>query len=77
MPPLGWRLGFAAFAGAASVGLALLASSLYARNLFNFIETLVDKSTKLLAVNWDDELVKATALTKDGAVIHPNFQPKA
>jgi len=27
-------------------------------------------------VNWDDELVKATALTKDGAVIHPDFQPK-
>src|SRR5712691_4291304 len=56
--------------------VAQSASSLYARNLFNFIETLVDKSTKALAVNWDDELVKATALTKDGAVIHPNFQPK-
>ena len=28
-------------------------------------------------MKWDDELVKATALTKDGAVIHPNFQPKA
>jgi H+-translocating NAD(P) transhydrogenase subunit alpha len=53
------------------------ASNLYARNLFSFIETLVDKSAKALAVKWDDELVKATALTKDGAVIHPNFQPKA
>jgi NAD(P) transhydrogenase subunit alpha len=53
------------------------ASSLYARNLFSFIETLVDKTTKSLAVKWDDDLVKATALTKDGAVIHPNFQPKA
>ena len=51
--------------------------SLYARNLFSFIETMVDKTNKALAVNWDDELVKATALTKDGAVIHPNFQPKA
>src|SRR6187399_2830278 len=57
--------------------VAQSASSLYARNLYNFIETLVDKSTKALAVNWDDELVKATALTKDGAVVHPNFQPKA
>jgi len=56
--------------------VAASASSLYARNLFSFIETLVDKSTKALAVNWDDDLVKATALTKDGAVIHPNFQPK-
>ncbi|MES2601221.1 MAG: Re/Si-specific NAD(P)(+) transhydrogenase subunit alpha [Pseudomonadota bacterium] len=53
------------------------ASSLYARNLFSFIETLYDKAAKSLAVKWDDDLVKATALTKDGAVIHPNFQPKA
>ena len=57
--------------------VAASASSLYARNLFSFIETLVDKSTKALAVKWDDELVKATALTRDGAVIHPNFQPKS
>jgi NAD(P) transhydrogenase subunit alpha len=57
--------------------VAASASSLYARNLYNFIETLVDKTSKALAVNWDDELVKATALTIDGAVIHPNFQPKA
>jgi H+-translocating NAD(P) transhydrogenase subunit alpha len=57
--------------------VAASASNLYARNLFSFIETLVDKSTKGLAVKWDDELVKATALTRDGAVIHPNFQPKA
>src|SRR4030081_1583932 len=57
--------------------VAQSASGLYARNLFNFIGTLVDKTTKALAVNWDDDLVKATALTKDGAVIHPNFQPKS
>ncbi|HUN96594.1 MAG TPA: Re/Si-specific NAD(P)(+) transhydrogenase subunit alpha [Bradyrhizobium sp.] len=57
--------------------VAASASSLYARNLLSFIETMVDKETKALAVNWDDELVKATALTKDGVVIHPNFQPKS
>jgi NAD(P) transhydrogenase subunit alpha len=57
--------------------LAATASALYARNLYAFVETLIDKSTKALAVNWDDELVKATCLTRDGAVIHPNFQPKA
>ena len=56
--------------------VATSASSLYAKNLFSFIETMIDKSAKALAVKWDDELVKATALTKDGAVIHPNFQPK-
>jgi H+-translocating NAD(P) transhydrogenase subunit alpha len=56
--------------------VAASASGLYAKNLFAFVETLVDKAAKAVAVKWDDELVKATALTKDGAVIHPNFQPK-
>jgi NAD(P) transhydrogenase subunit alpha len=56
--------------------LASTASSLYARNLYAFVETLIDKKTKALAVNWDDELVKATCLTRDGAVVHPNFAPK-
>ena len=56
--------------------LAATASSLYARNLYAFVETLIDKANKALAVNWDDELVKATCLTRDGAVVHPNFQPK-
>jgi NAD(P) transhydrogenase subunit alpha len=57
--------------------LATSASSLYAKNLYNFLEIMVDKKAKALAVNWDDEIVKATVLTKDGAVVHPNFQPKS
>ncbi len=57
--------------------LASSASALYARNLYAFVETLIDKSAKTIAVNWDDELVKATCLTRDGAVAHPNFQPKS
>ncbi len=56
--------------------LAASSSSLYAKNLYAFLEILIDKKTKALAVNWDDEIVKATALTRDGAVIHPNFMPK-
>ncbi len=52
------------------------ASALYAKNLLNFVETMIDKKEKKLAVNWDDELVKATMLTRDGALVHPNFQPK-
>jgi NAD(P) transhydrogenase subunit alpha len=54
--------------------LAATASSLYARNLLAFMDTLVNKETKSFAPNWDDELVKATLLTRDGAVVHPNFQ---
>ena len=57
--------------------LAASASSLYAKNLYAFLETLIDKKTKALAVNFDDELVKATVLTRDGAVVHPNFLPKS
>src|SRR5262245_4991190 len=57
--------------------LAASASALYAKNLLTFVETLIDKKEKKLAVNWDDELVKATLLTRDGAVVNPNFKPKA
>ena len=57
--------------------LAATASALYARNLYAFVETMIDKASKTLAVNWDDELVKATCLTRGGAITHPNFQPKA
>jgi H+-translocating NAD(P) transhydrogenase subunit alpha len=57
--------------------LAATASSLYARNLYAFLEIMIDKQTRALAVNWDDEIIRATALTRDGAVIHPAFQPKS
>lgn len=53
--------------------IAASASLLYAKNLVTFLETLVSKETRTLAVNPDDELVKATMLTRDGAVVHPNF----
>ncbi len=57
--------------------LPATASALYAKNLFAFVETLINKETKALAIQWDDELVKATLLTKDGALVHPNFQVAA
>ena len=46
------------------------ASSLYARNLQAFIEPLIDKQTKNLAINWDDELVKGTLIARDGAIVN-------
>jgi NAD(P) transhydrogenase subunit alpha len=57
--------------------IAASASSLYAKNLTAFLEILVDKATKALAVKWDDEIVKATALTRDGTIVHPSFAPKS
>jgi NAD(P) transhydrogenase subunit alpha len=56
--------------------LAASASALYAKNLYTFVETMIDKKEKTLAINWDDEIIKGTALTRDGAIIHPNFMPK-
>jgi len=53
--------------------IAASASALYARNLYAFVETLIDKEKKEVAVNWDDELVTATVLTRDGKVVHPAF----
>ncbi|MCC4245417.1 Re/Si-specific NAD(P)(+) transhydrogenase subunit alpha [Stappia indica] len=57
--------------------IAASASALYAKNLVAFAETLVDKEAKAIAVNWEDELVKATVLTRDGKVVHPAFAPAA
>ncbi len=56
--------------------IAASASALYAKNLLTFLDLMIDKKEKKLAVPWDDEIVKATLLTRDGAVVHPNFQPK-
>jgi len=53
--------------------IAASASLLYAKNLLTFFETLVDKETGELKINRDDELVAATLLTHDGAVVHPKF----
>jgi len=49
--------------------LAVDSSSLYARNLFNFISLLVDKTTGQLAIDWNDEIVKGALVAKDGAVV--------
>jgi NAD(P) transhydrogenase subunit alpha len=51
--------------------LAVDASSLYSRNLFNFVSLFVDKKAGTIAPNWDDEIVKGAGLTRDGAVVHP------
>jgi len=57
--------------------IAASASALYARNLYAFVETLIDKANRKIAVDWNDELVKATNLTRDGAIVNPAFAGKA
>ncbi len=48
-------------------------SSLYARNLKAFVETMVDQENGALKVDWEDEIIKATLLTKGGKVVHANL----
>ena len=55
--------------------LATDASALYAKNILNLLNLLIKDKT--LSINWDDEIVKGIALTRDGAVIHPIFQKGA
>ncbi|GIK98764.1 MAG: NAD(P) transhydrogenase subunit alpha part 1 [Alphaproteobacteria bacterium] len=52
---------------------AVDSSALYARNLVNFLTPLVDKDSKALKIDWDDEIVKGVALTRDGKIVHPAF----
>jgi H+-translocating NAD(P) transhydrogenase subunit alpha len=50
------------------------ASALYAKNLLAFLETMFDKTDKVLKVNWDDEIIKGTLVAKDGRIVHPSLQ---
>ena len=42
--------------------LPVSASSLYAKNMFNFLNNLYDKETKNFKINQDDEIIKKTQL---------------
>ncbi|WP_207456198.1 Re/Si-specific NAD(P)(+) transhydrogenase subunit alpha [Azospirillum sp. SYSU D00513] len=53
--------------------MAEASSLLYAKNLLAVITLLHDKDAKSVKVDWEDEIVKAIALTRDGQVVHPAF----
>ena len=50
------------------------ASALYAKNLLNFVTLLIDKETKALKIDLEDEIVKGTLVTQDGQIVHPAFK---
>src|SRR5690606_10706478 len=50
------------------------ASALYAKNVLNFVTPMMN-TDKQFAVNWQDEIIAATTLTRDGDVVHPGFKP--
>jgi len=53
--------------------LSVNASSLYARNLLAFVQTMIDSEKGELAIDWDDEIIQGTLVTRDGKIVHPAF----
>ena len=53
------------------------ASSLYAKNLYAFLELFFDKKDKSFNINWDDEIVKGTLVARDGKIVHPSLAPQS
>lgn len=53
--------------------IATDASALYARNLLAYVTPLIDKETKALVLNEEDEIVKASLIAKGGALVHPSL----
>ena len=51
--------------------LPINASGLYARNLAAFLELIIDREGGGVAIDWEDEIIAGTALTRDGRIIHP------
>ena len=53
--------------------LAGNASELFARNLYNFVQSFWDQEKKSLTLDWEDEIVKGIGLTHEGKVVHEMF----
>ena len=53
--------------------IAVDASSLYARNLLNFLTLISAKEGGKLAIDWNDEILRAITLTREGSIVHPQF----
>ncbi|MEM8921173.1 MAG: NAD(P)(+) transhydrogenase (Re/Si-specific) subunit alpha, partial [Pseudomonadota bacterium] len=47
-------------------------SALYAKNLLAFLPLITGENAEL-APQWDDEIISSSALTRDGAVVHPSL----
>ena len=44
------------------------ASSLYAKNIFNFLTLIINKEEKNININWEDEIINSVVLTHNGQV---------
>ena len=56
--------------------IATDASALYANNLVNFLTPFFDKETKEFKIDWEDEIIQGTCITRDGVVVHELVKEK-
>lgn len=54
--------------------LAADASALFSRNIFNFVSAFHDKESGAPKWDWDDEILKAMCVTRDGAVVRDDVK---
>ncbi len=57
--------------------LAADASQLYARNLFNFVQLMIDAESRSLKIDWDDQIMRDTCVTREGRIVHPALAGEA
>jgi len=50
------------------------ASTFYAKNLLNFITPMIDKETKGLKLDMEDEIIQGTLVTHEGEILHSGFK---
>ncbi len=49
------------------------ASKVYGKNVLNFLQLIINKEGAL-QLNWEDELVKGSCITHDGAIVHDRLK---
>ena len=49
-------------------------STLYARNLFNFVKPMINQESHSLDIDWEDEVIRGALLTKGGAIVNPALE---
>jgi NAD(P) transhydrogenase subunit alpha len=50
------------------------ASTFYAKNLLNFFTPMIDKETKSLKLDMEDEIIQGTLVTHGGEILHSSFK---
>jgi len=54
--------------------LGLHASEMYSRNVWNLLSLMKDEEGNF-AINWEDDILQGSNVTKDGQIVHPMVKP--